>query len=183
MPNKTVDFWADMVTPNSVLNLNSTLIDYSWTLTGPNSSQIIHDSLKFDQNFTLIGQYKLDLKIMANITSYSNMVLSGTKTKTIDIKSPITNANVIGNNFVMNGSLLHLNITCNGSSNFMICYYFTDSKSNKSCINSAIVVTDCFLHISHYFPQNGTQYVNIGVRNDVSETMVHTKITVYKGKN
>lgn len=182
IPNKTVLFTGNLISSNSILNSNFTKLDYSWSLSGPNSSLIHDNSTKFSYNFTSSVDYTLNLEVTANITPRDGdpVIKKGKISKSIKIRTPLSNVNVNGNNFVKNGSLLDMNITCNGSANYQICYFFTDSISNKSCFDSAIVVTDCFLHVSHYFPENGTQYLNYAVRNDVSDQSHYTKITIYK---
>lgn len=181
VPNNTASISSDLAVSNSILSSNATILNFSWTVTGPNSTSI-HDGSNFNHNFTTVGQYNLEVDITANLTSYS-IVKKGKLSQPVYIKSAISKVNVTGNNFVKNGSLLYLNVSCSGSSNFKICYYFTETISNKSCFESAIVVNDCFLEIRHYFGKNGSQFVNIGVQNDVSDWMSSTKITIYKGKH
>lgn len=190
VPETPVDFTANLKVPSSVLSSNQTKLDYTWTLTGPNTttSATLHDGAAFVHNFTSAGQYSLTVDITANISTSSDistaLVKKGTVKQNMYVKHPIKNAVLVGNNLVKNGSLLHLNVSCNGSSNFMICYFFSDTNSSNSCFTSGapIVVDACFQEISHYFPKNGTQFINVGIRNDVSETTLHSKITIYKGK-
>ena len=179
-PHNAVSFVPHQQVPNSILSDHSTSLDYSWTLSGPNSTNVASNETSLIHNFTQVGEYDLAVNIIANITRFST-VKQGKVSQKIYIKAPISNVNIVGNNFVVNGSLLNLNISCNGSSNFMICYYFTESKANRSCFDRAKTLDTCFLPISHYFPQNGTHYLNIGIQNDVSEVMNNTKITIYKG--
>lgn len=189
VPDAEVDFAASLKVPSSVLSSNLTVLSYDWTLTGPNTT--VHSSLSgpvapFVHNFTAPGQYVLSVDISANISSSSSgtqtLVKKGTVKENVYVKQPISKAQLIGNNLVKNGSLLHLNVTCTGSSNFMICYFFSEVNSSASCFTSGspIVVDACFQEVSHYFPNNGTQYINVGIRNDVSETTLHSKITIYK---
>ncbi|KAJ6218742.1 hypothetical protein RDWZM_004554 [Blomia tropicalis] len=177
--NDTINFEADQQCDNSVLSNNSTNLSYQWQLTGPNSTNVKGNERHLNYNFTIPGDYNLQLDLIANITQYS-IVRKGLFKQTVHVKEPVADVKIDGNNYVKDGSLLHLNVSCNGSSRFMICHYFSDTKTNKTCFNSSIIVENCFLSISHYFRENGTHYMNIGVRNDVSEMMQSAKVLVYK---
>ncbi|KAF7492940.1 hypothetical protein SSS_05054 [Sarcoptes scabiei] len=176
--NKTIDFVAD-VSASSVLARNSTVLDYHWILEGNDINKTEFKTKTFQYIFSSVNSYQITLKISAIINPEQKRI-SGKTASNIFIKSPIENVTVSGNIFVENGSLLNLNIRCNGSSKFLFCHRFSSIKSNTSCFQSGSIFDHCQYNVMHYFPQNGTKYVNIGIRNDVSTVFKNIKITVYK---
>lgn len=178
--NRQVNFTAQLQS-NSFLKQNTTKINYQWSLQGPKLNETKMSGFFFQYEFNNSGEYSLNLQATAEIESIG-LNKSGHSTSTFYLKVPLSNVKIDGNTFVENGSLLQLNVTCDGSSNFRFCHDFNNTKSNESCFNSAKVLDKCSYPITHYFPHNGTQYVNIGIRNDVSDTYRNIKITIYKSK-
>lgn len=151
-------------------------IKYEWSVEGPDVNKTKFMQKTFDFVFNSSNEYSISLQ--TSVSFQKNF--AGTTSLAIQIKNPITNVSISGNNFVENGSLLHLNITCDGSPKFLLCHDFSSTKSNDSCFNSGKVSSKCDYQIIHYFPQNGTKYVNIGISNDVSLVYRNVKITIYK---
>lgn len=178
MVNKTVNFTA-LIQSNTILSHNTKDIKYHWILEGPNINHTELTTSSFEHVFNVTGEYTVTLEITA-IIQPNDMLKKGKISKTIQMKDAISNITITGNTFVENGSLLSLNILCNGTSKFLICHDFSLQKSNDSCFNKGRVFNNCDYSITHYFSQNGTRYVNIGVRNDVSTVFKNVKITIYK---
>lgn len=176
--NKTIGFSLN-IDPQSILTRFADRISYEWNVEGPGVNKTKIPQKTFDFVFESLNEYSISLQISTTFP-HNQMNFSGKTVKKIQIKNPITDVSISGNNFVENGSLLHLNITCNGSSNFLLCHDFAPIKSNDSCFESGRVLSNCDYQITHYFPENGTKYVNIGIRNDVSTVYRNVKITIYK---
>lgn len=184
--NRTVNITAKLAEQNTYLAEPSTRYNFTWTLKSKTLNETTYKARTFNYSFIKAEDYDVSLNISAAFQLNGNeMHLVGHLATPFYVRIPLTIANLTfhGNNYVKNGQLLNLNISwCGASANYQFCYDFSyGNVSNTTCFDSPITLRQCYYNIRHYFPHNGTQYVNFGVRNDVSEIATAVKITIYKG--
>lgn len=163
---------------NSILNIPSTSLDYSWTVNGPDMNNTKYNLSSFQHVYNSTGDYIIDLTVTAHISP--NISKSGQVKFKISIKKPLSDVSIKGFTNIQKGTFLDLNLTCTGSSKFVVCYEFSNEKSNQSCSNQSRIVDNCNYNIKHYFYVSGDKYLNIRIHNDVSEISKTIKIMVYR---
>lgn len=182
--NRTVNITAKLAEQNTYLADPNTQYNFTWTLKSKTLNETTYKARTFNYSFISAEDYDLSLNISASFEmNGKKMNFVGHLSHSLSLRIPLPDVTYQGKLFVENGSLLNLNFTwCGASPDYQFCYGFNlMNMSNFSCFDSAIILSECHYDIRHYFPHNGTQYVNIGVRNDVSEKSFVAKICIFKG--
>lgn len=162
--------------------LNATT-NYTWTLDqrtfGPSSFP------ELNYTFHSNTSYFIQMVAMSNITLGGQIVTKlGTTSKTISAKNEIKYMNITGNTWLKDGALLELKVNCSGGDEpFWYCYdFFKTKRENYSCDREMFQTSDCFFPITHYFPKNGTYFLEIGIYNEVNYQHKSISIKVYESK-
>ena len=179
--NRTVQLGA--VINDVTRSLNATT-NYTWTLDGrtfgPSSSP--------ELNYTFHANRTYELKVMAmsNITLDDAIITKlGRIERNISAKNEIKLMNVSGNTWLKDGALLELKVNCSGGdSPFWYCYdFFKTKKDNYTCNHEMFQTSDCYFPITHYFPRNGTYFLEICIYNDVNYQHKSISVKVYESKS
>lgn len=165
---------------NSILKLPTTKIDYLWTVNGAGMNNTKFNTSSFENIFNSSGEYIIDLVVNAKIGA--NLLKSGSTRSKISIKKPLSDVSVKGLTNIQKGNFLKLDLSCEGSANFVICHQFTSQVTNDSCFDDARTLANCTYNIKHYFFTSGPRFLNIGLRNDISDEVKNIKIVVYPCK-
>ncbi|XP_054159419.1 uncharacterized protein LOC128957643 [Oppia nitens] len=191
LPDKALN--QSLVATNRTVEMNAVINDGSHSLKNASISYTwIVDSHKFgpnnsssnNVNFTESKDYDINVVIMCNITR-GNTTLNklGRFSRQIRARNSIKEVVVKGNTWLQDGAVLHLEVNCTGGDKpFWHCYQFSKNfRPNFTCDKELIYSNnDCFFPITHYFRENGTYYVDIGVYNDVTYINKSIKINVYE---
>ncbi|CAG2109530.1 unnamed protein product [Medioppia subpectinata] len=177
--NREVQLMAQINYGSHVLK-NSSVCNYTWVL--ESKTHDANPSPVFKYNFTTNATFEVEVIIFCNISYMkTNISKFGHFTTTIKAKNEIQGLNVTGNTWLLDGALLQLKVHCRaGDKPFWYCYEFSKKlRPNYTCSKELIHTNDCYFPITHYFPYNGTYYIDIGIYNDVNFVNKTIKVNVY----
>ena len=175
--NRNVEILAEIHGSDFVKNASNS---YTWHLDGHTLGPFSSPELNY--TFAKNKSYALNLVIISNITlpNSSNITKLGNKDQTIFVKNEIKEMNVSGNTWLLDGALLRLTVNCTGGDPpFRYCYNFFHTKQkNYSCVPQ-IYENNCYFPITHYFPKNGTYFIEIMIFNDLNFKHKTISVKVY----
>jgi hypothetical protein len=174
------------VTATAVINdgshfLKNASISYMWVVDGRTYTDAV-----LNYNFTRDVTYDIVVIVMVNITQPNQKITKlGKFTREIRAKNAIKELNVSGNTWLLHGALLQLNVNCTGGS--LPFWYCWDSYPNKiinySCSGKDLIyINERSFPIMHYFPKNGTYFIEIALYNDVDFKRKTIQVNVYDSK-
>ncbi|XP_075231572.1 uncharacterized protein LOC142330268 [Lycorma delicatula] len=101
----------------------------------------------------------------------------------IQIRDPVQNVSFIGTNWLKQGDMLNLGVSCNGSGPFSKCVQMYPGEyhviGNETCDNERFL-SECKFSIVHYFKKAETYTLVIIVSNEVSKTITPVAVNIYE---
>lgn len=93
--------------------------------------------------------------------------------------------NITGNNWLQHGELLSLNVQCQGSQPMQYCVKYRKGAlnvtGNETC-DKYFPLESCPFPIQRYLAESMKHTIFVIIKNDVSEVVSSSVITIYQGK-
>lgn len=100
------------------------------------------------------------------------------------VLAPVSKLTITGNNWILQGNILELQISCQGSKPFQYCLnYFPgiyNVTGNETCINP-LSLDNCNFNIGRYYGSPGSHTIVVIITNDVQKLITPITVTVYEG--
>lgn len=172
-----VTFEVELHDPSNYLN--NSVFNYNWNIDGERFQTETNNSISY--NFTDEGTAVVKTLVSALLPNNDYKI--GIFEKQIEVKFPVTNINVTGNPFLHHGEILHLNVSCNGSSPFTYNYCWQEVQVNETSANYTCTMmatsNTCYFQIFNYFQNYGRYNISIYIRNDIVQAKKVIDVMIY----
>jgi len=149
-----------------------------------NATALVDPNLKLGTNATMIPILPY-VCVNTSIIPPDPKKTYGYFSRTVDVKAPVSNVVVTGNNWLQHGDILNLSVSCNGSAPFLYCLLVTEGEynvtGNETC-NRETLIPECQITLPRYLHNAGTYTVLIIIKNQVSRNITRVGVNIYEVK-